>query len=524
MGNNNDRRTRNSVLNLTFGLGRQLLSTVFKFIRRTVFIHTLGTAYLGIGGLFSELLSMLSLTELGLGTAINFQLYKPIAENDGKRVRILLKFYKQAYRVIGFVILGFGVCLIPALRFLIKDYDTLKALNINAVLIFLLYLLQSVSSYWFFAYISTVMNANQKKYILDIVGIIVSIFTNLVQIIVLVFFRNFVVYTAIIIVFNIITNIVNALIARKFHPNYFIKEDEKLSKDEVVSLFKDCGALFIYKVNGVVLKATDNTVLSAFIGLAIVGLYSNYLVFYNTIKSILGKVYTAVKASMGNLFATSGIEKKYKFFEIMNYLTVILYGTAAVGVAVCADEVVTVWIGKDYVIKQPFALLVGIEILLYGLKINLGQIRNISGAFRQMWFRPVLGIIINLFVSITLVQIFGIYGVIIGTITADLSTYFLVDPSVIHKFSFEGFKPVSAYYIRNVRYFFILVAVGILDRFACGLVLPNKGWLSVITHIAIVSVTVPGAFILLFYKSHECQYLFGLAGKILATVKKRFQI
>lgn len=513
-------RTSNSIKNIATSVGGQLLLTVLRFVTRTVFIHTLGTAYLGINGLFSEILSMLSLTELGLDTAINFQMYKPLAEKDDKRVRILMKFYRQAYQVIGLIILILGVCLIPALRFLIKDYDTLNNLNINAVVIFLLYLMQSVSTYWFFAYRSTVMKANQKKYILDLAGYVVTILTSIAQILVLIFLKDFVIYTAIVIAFNILKNCVEAIISQKYYPQIFIKEKESLTKEEIASLFKDCGALFVYKINAVVLKATDNTILSSFIGLAIVGLYSNYLLFYTTIRSFLSMMYNAVKASMGNLFATSDIEKKYRFFEIMNYLTILLYGTAAVGISVCANELITVWLGKDYAIKQPFAILVGIEILFSGLKNNLGQIRNISGAFRQMWFRPVLGIIINLGVSITLVQICGIYGVIIGTITADLLTNFLVDPSVIHKFSFEGFKPVSAYYVRNIRYIVILASVGALDMFLCNAILPDKGWLSVVLHVLIVGVTVPGIFILLFFKSHECQYLFGLIGRILHKKKR----
>ena len=143
-------RIKNTLLNILTSLGGQLLATILKFVTRTVLIHTLGKAYLGINGLFSDILTMLSLTELGLDTAINFKMYKPLAEKDAQRVRVLLIFYKQAYRIIGIIILLLGLCLIPALPYLIKDYGSLNALGIDAVLIFVLYLLQSVSSYLFF--------------------------------------------------------------------------------------------------------------------------------------------------------------------------------------------------------------------------------------------------------------------------------------------------------------------------------------------------------------------------------------
>ncbi len=500
-------RTRNSLINIATGIGGQILSIILKFVTRTVFIHTLGTSYIGINGLFSNILTMLSLTELGLDAAINFKLYKPLAERDEHRVRVLMKFYKQAYRVIGFVILLIGLAIIPTLRFIIKDYDSLEVLGINAVFIFILYLLQSVSSYLFFGYRSAVIKAAQKNYIINNVEIIMSVITNITQIIILYIWQDFVLYTASALLFIIVQNGVNAIFAQKMFPNFFTKEEGKLTKNEVIDLFKDCGALFVYRMNSVALKSTDNLVLSTFIGLKIVGLYSNYLMFYTTISTFLSRIYSSVKASMGNLFATAEISKSYFFFEVMNLITVIFYGTACIGVAVLANDVIEVWIGPDYIIPQPLPILIGIEILLRGLKTNLGQIRNISGAFRQMWFRPVLSVIINLVVSVIMVQFWGIYGVLIGTIAADVLTNLLVDPKIIHEYSFKQYKPVSYYYKKNGIYLITLLAVGVIVAFLRSVVLPGRGWIWVITHILICGIIAPAALILLNYRKPECKYL-----------------
>jgi O-antigen/teichoic acid export membrane protein len=431
-----------------------------------------------------------------------------------------MKFYKQAYTVVGTVILIIGLCLIPSLHYLINDYDSLEALGINAVLIFVLYLLQSVSSYLFFAYRSAVIKADQKQYILNIAEYGITILTNIFQVVILLIWHDFVVYTASVIVFNILKNVVNAIIAQHLYPEAFIKDEDSISKEEVKGLFKDCGALFIYKANGVVLKATDNMVLSSFIGLEIVGMYSNYLLIYSSIKSFLNRFYSATKASMGNLYAEADVEKQYGFFQVMNFITIIFYGTAAVGVAVVADELINWWIGETYVIKQPFAILVGIEILFLGLKNNLGQVRNISGAFRQAWFRPVMGIIINLGVSIAMVKRYGIYGVIIGTITADLLTNFMVDPAIIHKYSFKNYKPVSEYYKKNVAYIAILVVIGTLDMFLCSVILPNHGIVSITLHVIICGVSVPSVFVLIYHKTPECRYLIKKSMGILKKMKK----
>ena len=514
-------RTKNSVLNLATSFGSQMLVIVLRFITRTVFIYTLGKAYLGINGLFSDILTLLSLTELGIDTALNFQLYKPLAEGDDHRVRVLMKFYKQAYRVVGTVILVIGLCLIPLLPFLIKDYDSLEAIGIDAVLIFILYLLQSVTSYLFWAYRAAVVKANQKKYLLDVAEFAITIITNVTQIFILIYLEDFVLYTAAVIFFNILRNFINAQIAKRFYPQFFIKEEDSLSKEEIKGLFKDCGALFVYKANTVVLKATDNLVLSKFVGLEVVGLYSNYLLFYVTIKNFLYQMYNAVQASMGNLFATSNMEKKYKFFQIMNFLSIVIYGTAAVGIAVCANELISCWISDSYVIKQPFAILIGVEILFQGLQNNLGQVRNVSGVFRQMWYRPLIGIVINLVVSIVLVQFYGIYGVILGTIAAYVLTNFAVDPAVLHKYAFNNIKPVSEYYKKNITYIALLITICAIDIWLSKQIYPGHGWISLFIHAVIVVVTVPASFVVVYWKSQECQYVVNMAIKLLH--KKRRQ-
>ena len=518
-------RTRNSIINLSTGLGGQLLSTLLKFVVRTVFIHTLGKSYLGINSLFSDILTMLSLTELGFDTAINFKLYKPLAEGDSKRVRVLMKFYKQAYRVVGAVVLVLGICIIPLLPILIRDYDTLETLKINATLIFMLHIFRTVSSYWFFAYRSAIMKANQKKYVLDMVSMVANIVNSIAKILVLVFLKDFVLYTASVIVFNVLQNLVKAIITQRYYPEFFEKEEENLTLAELMDTVKDCMAVFAYKLNGVVLKATDNMVISSFIGLSAVGLYSNYLLFYTTVRSLLSKLYSSVKASMGNLFAVGDVATKYRFFQVMNYLTAVLYGTAGVGIAVCSDELIRVWIGEDYIMAQPFAILIGIEVIFNGLQLNLGQIRNVSGAFRQLWFRPILGVIINLGLSIVLVQFIGLYGVILGTIVSVFLTTFLVDPRIIHSYSFNNYKPVSEYYKKNLSYFALLSAMTALDMWICGHFFTGYGWFSVIVHALIVACTVPGVFVLVFWKTHECRYLLQLAArinkKIAGTVKAR---
>jgi len=505
--------------NLTTSMVSQGVYIIIKFINRTVFVHTLGSAYLGVNGLFSDVLTMLSLTELGLDTAINFKLYKPLAENDTERVKVLMKFYRYAYVVVGVSMLILGALLVPFLPYLIKDYDTLEPLGINPVFIFFLYLLQSVTSYLFFASRSAIIKADQKEYIISITNIIFQILLNITQIIVLIILKDFTIFVVLTIVFVIGQNFANAVIAKKMYPDVFQKTSDRISKEELKDMFKDLGAVFVSKVNTVALKSTDNIVLGAFIGIEEVGIYSNYLLFYTTIKTLMQRVYNATKAGMGNLFAESNSEKKYHFFKLMNYISILLYGTCAVGIAALADEFVECWLGNEYVIVQPFSILMGVEIIFMGIKQNLTQIRNVAGLFRQMWFRPLLGIIINVGLSVLLVQFIGIYGVLIGTIAADVFTNFLLDPKIIYRYGLDNIKPVSDYYFRNVRYLLELAVIGAVDVVLCRFIFPNHGWASVVVHFLICAPSVPLYMLTVYGKSEEGKYVLTTIKKVMSKIK-----
>ena len=417
----NNSRTTNTLFNFTSSIGGQLITILMHFITRTVFIATLGKAYLGINGLFSNILMVLSLAEFGVGSAILFKLYEPLAKEDHHRIAILMKFYKMAYRVIGVAVTLVGLCLVPFLPMLINDYDKLTALHINAAFIFLLYLLRTVSSYLFFAYKSAIIQADQKEYLINLISYFFTIGASVLQIICMYLFRDYIIYVAI---------------------------------QEVFSIFKDCGALFLYKLNNVVLKATDNIVISKFIGIEAVGVYSNYYILYTTINTLFAKIYNAVSHSLGNLHTGSDREHEYKIFEAVMLITAILGGTAFIGIFICADELVDSWIGKEWLIEQPFAFLMGMELYTLGFRVALGKYRTTMGLFQQAKYRPVAGMIINLIVSIALVRNWGISGVLVGTIVADWTTMMWFDPIIIHKYGFENVVPVSRYFTKFLKYFF----------------------------------------------------------------------
>ena len=512
-------RTTNTIFNFTSSIGGQLITIIMQFVVRTVFIHTLGKSYLGINGLFSNILSMLSLAEFGVGSAILYKLYEPIAHDNHHRIALLMKLYKSIYRVIGIAVALIGCLLIPFLPRLITDYDKLVALKINVPLIFLLYLLKTVSSYLFFSYKSAIVKANQKEYLLNVISYFFTIAAGFLQIIILLIWPNFMIYVAIMVAQIIFQNIACAYLSDKMYPYINEKTNERIATAEIKDLFKDCSALFLYKLNGVVLKATDNIVLSVFLGLDFVAMYSNYYVFYTSINTLFNKIFNSVSHSLGNLHTGTDKNHEYNIFESVILITAILGGTAGVGLAVVSDEFVNVWIGQDWILKQPFAMLMGIEVATLALRIAIAKYRTTMGLFQQAMYRPIAGMIINLVISVVLVKYWGISGVLVGTIVADWSTTMWYDPIIIHKYGFEGLHSSKRYFVKLLKYVITISLIGVVDSVICSNIFCGYGWTSVFIHAVICAITVPAGLIAISIKTLEGKYVYNLIMRYVKKVK-----
>lgn len=521
-------RKINSTKNLATGLGSEILSILLKFITRTVFIQYLGLNYLGINGLFTNVLSVLSLVELDFSVAITYNLYKPIKDNDQLRILQYMDLYKRIYRVVGIIVIIIGVAMIPFLPYLIKDYDRLASLNINAVFIFLLYLFESASSYFFFAYKATIVRAHQKEYRQHLINYVVTTIACVLQIIALIFLQDFIVYTVISLGAVVVKNLLYARQASKMYPFINNKVTEKLPLHDVKALIKDSFALFIYKINRVIINATDNIVLSAFIGLSIVGAYSNYLLIVTTTKNLLKRFYQAIAASLGNLHASGNFKHERRVFDAVNLITFWLYGLGAVGIAVLADEFIYTWIGPESVINQwvyngqvfatPVAVLIGIELYLVGLQTLLSRFRNAMGLFQQAKYRPIAGIIINLVISVVTAPMLGVAGVVLGTIVSSLLTFMWFDPFIIFKHGFA--QPVAPYYLTNLYFAAVVVVAGFAAYWVCGMI-PGHGWGLLLVR-ALICVAISGVlFLAASFWRKDFKFLLNSAKSMLKHARKK---
>ena len=270
-----------------------------QFISRTVFIYCLGEEYLGINGLFSNVLGVLSFAELGIGTAINFCLYKPVAENNIEKIKSYMWYYKWAYRTIAVIITIIGLALIPFLNVLVKDPGNVG----NIVIYYLIYLFNTVTTY-FVSYKYSLVNAEQKNYIYTNVNLIISISTIIIQVIALVIWKNFLIYLLVAAIFGVFQKIFICIYFNRLYPYLKEKNIEKLTKQEKSILITKIKALVIHKIGDVSVHQTDNIIVSAFVSTKMVGLLSNYNLFISTVSSCINVLFNSVTGSLGNLVAT----------------------------------------------------------------------------------------------------------------------------------------------------------------------------------------------------------------------------
>lgn len=477
-------RTKKSLKNIIYSMVSTLITMVLQFIIRTVFIKNLGAQYLGLNGLMTNIISMLSLAELGIGTALIFKLYQPLSNDNKQRVNQLMTFYKSAYQIVSLIILLGGILIIPFLKIIIKG--DISFVNIYAV--FFAFLFQAISSYLFFAYKSSLLIADQKEYVITELGLVVDVISSLIQLLVLVKFESYMLFLCVLIAGNITKNILIGIRVDREYGYVKYKSDSNLPKEELRSLFNDFKALFIYKINNIVVKSTDNIIISSFIGLITVGLYSNYLLITNSLFKIINPIFQSIKSSIGNLYAEKGEGETYRLFKIVNLLTVFFYGGASIGVFILSNKFITIWLGSDYVLSTLFSVLISVEFYIRGLQLFLGHFRNALGLFQQAKYRPIFSAIINLVLSLILIKPLGINGVIIGTIVSSLLTYMWYDPLIIHKYGFG--IDATRFYLINSYYVMVLVVIGFSTYYISNLIFTGS-------LISLISIAITTAFLIL---------------------------
>lgn len=495
-------RVKSSLKNLVFALFGQFLGLIASFITRIFFIDILGTEYLGLNGLFSNILTILSLVELGIGPAIAFSLYKPIAEKDIESIKSLMKLFKKAYFTIGLLILILGICITPFLKSFIKNSTDIP----NIKIIFILFVLNSAISY-FFSYKRTLIISDQKRYIATFYRYLFFVLLHITQIFVLYLTKNYILFLICQILFTLTENIIVSRKADKLYPFLREKKVQNIDKETFSEISRNVRAMVAHKLGGVVVNTTDNIIISKYVGLVQVGLYSNYQLVLNALNIITGQIFTSITASVGNLGVTESNEKKKFIFQVVFLINFWIFSFISICLFVLINPFIEFWIGKEYVLNSTTVSVIILNFYLSGMRKSVLTFRDALGLFWYDRYKPIFESIINLFFSIYLVQYFGMVGVFIGTTISTLSTVFWIEPYVLYKYGFK--TSVKSYFLRYSLYSFVTVITLLITSLVSNVFFENS-LINILIKLIICLIIPNIIFLALFLKTKEFQYLYSL--------------
>ena len=492
-----DSRTSNSLKNMFASVSYQLLNLILSFISRSVFIQVLGVEYLGISGLFSDVLSMLNMAELGFGTAMTYSMYKPLAEKDYDKLAGLTYFYKKIYRIIALTITIVGLALIPFLPYIVNLQKDMPYLE----LYYVLFLASHVASY-LVVYKTTVLYADQKNHVLLKYSSYWSMAQNIVMLIALWLTKNYILYLILQVIFVYASNFHKSYIAGKYYP--YLNKKVKLSKNETKGIFKDVGSAFIYKIANVFITATDNTLISILISTEMIGYYSNYRIIITKLGAIISTFFSSLIASLGNLLVKEGSEKRYEVFQTIQSLSLIISTFFVTCIFLLEEDFIRVWLGKEFILG-PIVLVAVVTNFYFSIALMpITTFREAAGLFRKTKFIMLWTAIINILLSIFLGNIIGLSGILFATSISKLVTNFWYEPILLFRNYFK--KSTYLYFLDMLKGIAITVLSIIIAWLTSSWLIPNS-WLELIFKGCLIAISSIIVIIVCYYRTEGFKLL-----------------
>ena len=486
-------RAQNAKRNIVSGLINKIVNLIFPFIIRSVTIQALGVEYLGLGSLFASILQVLNLAELGFSSAIVYSMYKPIAENDKASICALLNLYKRIYRIIGVVVLLFGLAFLP---FLGNFIDGSIPDGVNIYLLYCLYLLNTVSTYFLFAYKGALLDAHQRNDVISNVHTAISVVQFLAQILVLIATRNYYLFVIVQCATSILNNLFVAYIARLKYPQYVCKGE--VSKAQKKDIRKRVTGLMVYKICSTTRNSLDSVFISSMVGLVAVAIYSNYYTIMAAVISVMGIFSSSLTASVGNSIVTESEEKNYRDMNKFNFMYMWLSGWLTVCLACLYQPLMKLWMGEENMF--PFEIAILFCIYFYTLK--MGDIRALYSDAKGLWyenrFRTIAESILNIVLNAVSGYFFGVPGIIIATLISLFIFGFVCSARILFKHYFVHYK-VSKFYLQHAIYALATIVVGAVTYFVCSLISLDGIW-DLVAKTAIC-VGLPNLIYLIIYRN-----------------------
>lgn len=460
-------RIVNASRNIVFGIMLKAYQILLPFVIRMVMIYYLGMEYVGLNSLFTSILSVLNLAELGVGSAMVFSMYEPIAKNDTITICALMKLYKLYYRIIGLVILVAGLIILP---FIPKLINGSVPGNMNVYILYLLNLGATVFSYWLFAYKNSLLMAYQRSNIISKIQIFSSSIQYAIQILVIIFIKSYYVFLVISLFIQILNNIITASASNKMYPK--IQPHGMLNKVVIKQINQRVKDLFTAKVGGVVVNSVDSIVISAVLGLTSLAIYQNYFYIISAVIGFSTVIYKAVTASIGNSIVTENIDKNYDDFQTITLFCFFVFGICVSCFLCLFQPFMKLWVGETNLLSFKMVILFALYFYVYELESLFSLFKDAAGIWHQDRFRPLFGAGCNLCLNMIFVHIMGLYGILLSTI---ISMAFLSLPWLHRNLFKYVFRKSSVEYTKMVfTSFLIVVMIGFVDYIVCSFI-PDQG-------------------------------------------------
>ena len=500
-------RLKKSFLNAFTNSLILIIRSVLLFVVRIVFVKTLGKTLLGVDSLFTNIVLVLSLADSGIGTAINFSLYKPLAEKNYQKVSTLMSFYKKVYRNLGIIVFIIGILFMPFLPFIVSE-------NIDHIyLYYFLYVATTVISY-FLSYKDSLLNADQNSYKSSIIVGSTYVFMYVLRIIFLLLIPSFFIYIMIQLIITFIQRLIINRYITKQYPYISFSDNRKIEKKEQKDIFKRIKSMFINKVGYFLVNSTDNIIISAIpgLGLGMVAVYTNYYSVTNMVDSIVNRGLSGITASFGNLAVSESKKTQENVFNIMMFLSFIIYGLISIGFLFLLTPFIKICFGPSFELNKLLTLIICINFYIIGMIKTLDIVKEATGNYIKDRYANIIQAIINLFLSTILGIKFGLIGIVIATLISYIIVPLWNKPYIVYRYIFE--KKAISYFIRQLVYFISLIIITIICSYVLNLVIINniiidfiiKGLIICIIYLIVISI--------IYYNTDEYKYIFNLIKKV----------
>ncbi|PSU31834.1 lipopolysaccharide biosynthesis protein [Photobacterium phosphoreum] len=499
-------RLQKTINNALFSTAFMLLSTLLSFGYRTIFINVLGVEYLGISAFFLNILMMLSLGELGIGQAISFSLYKPLLNNDKKKINALMNFYKKAYFIIGLIILLFAVLFSPFIHYFLKT----SVNPLDVYIIFSLYVAQSSLSY-FWGYKRTLLIADQLAYKIVPITAISKILEVISMILILVITKSFIFTLTIQLIVKLLENIiVNYYIDKKY--KYLGNKTESIDDKELRIIKKNVKAMLFHKLGDFSVNGTDNIIISTFIGITVLGIYSNYAMLISMVLSFLVVIFNSAGASFGSIIAEGNIYESERKFRVFNLLGYWLFGFSSISLYVLLDPFITVWIGNKYLMTSSVVILISLNFFISGIRIPIGIVKSSGGIYSQDKYLPIIQGVINLILSLIFVNLWGVEGVLIATLLSSIIAPNWYRPYIVYKFLF---KSSSIYYFKTLlSWCFVVILTAVITKTATEYIVLSENHICKLIKDVLICIFIPNfIFYLVVSKTTDFKNLLNMISR-----------